>query len=221
MKTEPNSRIIKLSEFVQTYIDNSYNNRSKKDKVILNRYLSNEKYRWNHTLRVAQFGKIIAENESADVELVLASCLLHDIAWFDTNADNSLEHGRIGAEKALPILLHLGYSQAQIECICYSIASHVDVEKPDTIEARILCDADNVDRYGPYRILQWCFSEIEDYEKLAAKLNERKHRLEQYQSKNPLFTLTGKQLFEEQLTLQIHFFSQFIGEKKLSVMPQI
>jgi uncharacterized protein len=155
------------------------------------------------------------------VELIVAACLLHDIAWFDTTADKSREHGRIGAEKSRPILKKVGYNKAQIDNICYAIATHVDEENPDTFEAKILSDADNIDRFGPYRILQWCFADIEDYDKLAAKLNERIHRLEHYLENNPLFTLTGQQLFAEQLNLQIRFFSEFVGEKELSVMPRI
>jgi uncharacterized protein len=155
------------------------------------------------------------------VELIVAACLLHDIAWFDTNAENSREHGRIGAEKARPFLEDLGYTQKHVKNICYSIASHVDEDEPVTMEARIVSDADDVDRYGPYRILQWCFSDINDYERLADKLSERIQRLEQYREDNPLFTSTGQQLFAEQINLQLRFFCEFVGEKKLSVMPQI
>jgi uncharacterized protein len=221
MTNKLNTRMQNISEFVRTYLIDSYQKRSDADKSNLNRYLSNSEYRWKHTLRVAQFGKVIAENEVADVELVVAACLLHDIAWFDTNADNSREHGRIGAEKSKPLLESLGYKQGQIETICYAIAAHVDEDNPETLEAKVLSDADNVDRFGPYRILQWCFADIEDYDKLAIKLSERIHRLEQYRKKNPLFTPTGQQLFTEQLNLQIRFFSEFVGEKELSVMPRI
>ncbi len=221
MITKTNARIQKIADFAQTYLDESYQKRSQKDKANLNRYLSGVDYRWQHTLRVAQFGKVIAENEGAEVELVVAACLLHDIAWFDTNAENSRDHGRVGAEKARPFLENLGYSQKRIKNICYSIAAHVDEDNPTTLEARIVSDADNVDRFGPYRILQWCFSDIADYEKLAAKLSERIQRLEQYREENPLSTATGQQLFAEQLNLQLRFFSEFVGEKKLSVIPQI
>jgi putative nucleotidyltransferase with HDIG domain len=192
-----NSRLQKIAEFVHSYLQESYTKRPEKDKTNLERYLSNADYRWKHTLRVAQFGKVIAENEDADVELIVAACLLHDVAWFDTNADNSREHGRVGAQIAHPVLKKLGYKKTQIENICYSVASHVDVDNPDSLEAKIVSDADNVDRYGPYRILQWCFSDIDDYDKLAAKLSERIHRLEHFREENPLFTPTGQQLFAE------------------------
>jgi len=221
MTTGINVRLQNISQEVQAYLKQSYQKRLDPDKADLQRYLLGEDYRWKHTLRVTQFGKVIAENEAADVELVVASCLMHDVAWFDTGADNSRQHGRMGAEIARPILEKLGYDQAQVKNICYSIASHVDVDNPETLEAKVLSDADNVDRFGPYRILQWCFSDIGDYEKLATKLGERLHRLESYRESNPLFTPTGQQLFAEQLNLQIRFFSEFIGEKELSVMPHI
>ncbi|HTX91876.1 MAG TPA: HD domain-containing protein [Anaerolineales bacterium] len=218
---EVNARLQKIADFVQKYLDQSYQKRSKADKTNLDRYLLDADYRWKHTLRVAQFGKVIAENEGADVELVAAACLLHDVAWFDAHEENSREHGRLGSEKASGVLEKLGFSPEQIENICYSIAAHVDEDNPKTLEARILSDADNVDRFGPYRILQWCFSDIRDYEKLTAKLTERIQRLEQYREENPLFTATGQQLFAEQLNLQLRFFCEFVGEKALSVMPQI
>jgi 5'-deoxynucleotidase YfbR-like HD superfamily hydrolase len=221
MDSELNSRLSEISKLVESYLRESYECRSEKDKANLDRFLSNAEYRWKHTLRVAQFGKVIAENEAADVELIVAACLLHDIAWFDTNAENSRDHGRVGSERSRPILESLGYNSEQIENICYSVAAHVDVDKPETLEAKIVSDADNVDRFGPYRILQWCFSDIDDYDRLATKLSERIHRLEHYREENPLFTPTGQQLFAEQLNLQIRFFSEFVGEKELSVMPRI
>jgi putative nucleotidyltransferase with HDIG domain len=221
MITETNARLQRIADFVKAHLETSYQKRPEADRSNLERYLSKADYRWQHTLRVAQFGKVIAENEAVDTELVVAACILHDLAWFDTNADNSRDHGRIGAEQARPMLESLGYSPEQIETICYAVAAHVDEDDPTSLEAKIVSDADNVDRFGPYRILQWCFSDIDDYEKLATKLNERIHRLESYRMKNPLFTPTGQQLFAEQLNLQIRFFSEFVGEKELSVMPQI
>lgn len=161
---------------------------------------------------------MIAETEGADVELVMTGCLLHDIAWFDVLKNNH-EHGRIGVNIARPLLEAVGYSPNEIENICYSVASQVDVENPASLEARVVSDADNIDRFGPYRILQWCFSDLSDYENLAKKLTGCVKRLEDYSKNNPLFTSTGKLLFSEQLDLQITFFREFVGEKKLTIMP--
>ncbi len=217
--TTPNERIEKIAAFTRQHMEKSYKKRKDKDK--LKRFLSGIEYRWAHTQRVAQFGKVIAEAEGADVELVVAACILHDIAWFDVDGEESREHGSIGANNVRPFLQSLGYTPEQVENICYSIAAHVTVENPETLEANIVSDADNVDRFGPYRVLQWCFSDIDDYNKLADKLEERIQRLERYRENNPLATETGKQLFAEQLHLQILFFSEFVGERGLTSLPQI
>jgi uncharacterized protein len=217
--SKPKNRLEEIAHFADEYLQHSY--RKRKDKAVLKRFLSGYDYRWAHTLRVAQYGKLIGEAENMDPELVICACLLHDIAWFDVDWEHSREHGFLGARIARPILENLDYSEEEVENICYSIASHVTVENPETLESKVVSDADNVDRYGPYRVLQWCFSDINDYEKLAEKLNDRIQRLEQYREKNPLFTETGRHLFAEQLHLQILFFSEFVGEQRLTVPPQI
>jgi putative nucleotidyltransferase with HDIG domain len=109
MTTKTNVRLHKLADYTHSYLFESYQKRSEADKTHLERFLLGPEYRWQHTLRVSQFGKVIAENEVVDVELVVAACLLHDIAWFDTNADNSREHGQLGAQKSQPLLQDLGY----------------------------------------------------------------------------------------------------------------
>lgn len=213
-----NENIQAIAAYTQSYLNRSY--RRRKDQDRLDRILLNAEYRWQHTLRVAQFGKVIAEKEGADIFIVTTACLLHDIAWFKTTIDNSREHGRLGAKVASKFLGSTDLSNEQVSQICYAIASHVDVEDPDTLEARILSDADNIDRFGPFRVLQWCIPDLTDYQRLTDKLNERINRLEQYRKKNPLFTRTGQQLFEEQLNLQINYFRAFVGEKGLTTLPQ-
>jgi uncharacterized protein len=221
MISEANKRLQKIADFVHNYLNESYEKRSKKDKANLQRYLLGVDYRWQHTLRVSQFGKVIAENEGVDLESITAACLLHDIAWFDTTAETNRDHGRLGAEISRQLLKTIGYDTGKIEIICYSVTAHVDEDNPTSLEAKIVSDADNVDRFGPYRILQWCFSDIEDYEKLTGKLSDRIRRLETYREENPLFTSTGRQLFAEQLNLTIRFFCEFVGEKSLTFIPQL
>ena len=89
----PNRRLQKIADFTEDHLMRTYKQR--KDKKRLDHLLYHASYRWQHILRVAQFGKIIAETEDAQVELVVAACLLHDIAWFETTSENSREHGRI------------------------------------------------------------------------------------------------------------------------------
>lgn len=179
-------------------------------------------YRWEHTLRVTHYGEQIARVEGADVEVVVAGCLLHDVAHFDP-LEEYKDHGRKGARLSRPLLAELGYSDEQVEAICYAIAVHVDdvadFEHPHTLEADIVSDADNIDRFGVFRILQWCVPEMDDFGALAENLSKRVTHLEGYLAQNPLATPTGQELFAQQLERQIAFFKALIDEYDLSKMP--
>ena len=175
-------------------------------------------YRWQHTLRVSSYGRMIAEAEGADVELVVAACLLHDIAHFDQ--DDWKEHGRLGARIIRPFLANLGYSSEETENVCYSVAVHVDghadFSHSETLESRVVSDADNVDRFGAYRIIQWCTADVESYEGLIARLGQRLQSLKDYRQRRVMETETGHHLFNRQLDLQIAFFEALAEESELT-----
>lgn len=178
-------------------------------------------YRWQHTLRVSNYGRILAEAEGANVELVVAACLLHDVAHFDLDPGEQKEHGRLGAEISRPYLLELGYSPAEVENICYSVASHVDVENEETLEATLVSEADNIDRFGAHRLILWCIRDMDNYEKLIARVKERIKTLKYYRQQELMDTKTGQALFNEQLDRQIALFEALIREKDLTVLPRI
>lgn len=179
-------------------------------------------YRWEHTLRVAQYGQQIVRAEDADEEVVIAACLLHDVAHFDPLEDHK-DHGRLGARLSRALLNNLGYSAEQENAICYAVAVHVDgnadFEHAHTLEADIVSDADNIDRFGAFRILQWCAPGMDEFGALADNLRKRVVHLEGYLANNPLETPTGQALFARQLQRQIAFFRSLIDEYDLSRMP--
>jgi HD superfamily phosphodiesterase len=175
-------------------------------------------YRWQHTLRVGHYGRMIAEAEGAEVPLVIAACLLHDVAHFDQ--DDWKEHGRLGARISRPLLDDLGFSAEERENICYSVAVHVDgragFEHPETLESKVVSDADNVDRFGAYRLVQWCTAGGVSYAGLITKLRQRLQTLEDYRGRRVMETETGHHLFNRHLDLQIAFFRALIEESELT-----
>lgn len=178
-------------------------------------------YRWKHTLRVVQYGKHIAEAEHADVEIVMAACLLHDLSKFDS-VEYGVEHGRVSARLARPLLETLDYTPEQVDHICFAVAVHVDdkadFEHPVTLETKIVNDADNVDRFGAYRLLMHYRDEVEEYEQLIAKAEKRIQTLKRYLTEE-LGTPTGERLFRRQLDLQINFLERLVEDSKLTVEP--
>ncbi|MFZ5879712.1 MAG: HD domain-containing protein [Chloroflexota bacterium] len=178
-------------------------------------------YRWKHTLRVVQYGKRIAEAEHADVEIVMAACLLHDVSKFDSE-EYGVEHGRVSARIARPFLETLGYTPEQVNHICFAVAVHVDdkadFEHPVTLETKIVNDADNVDRFGAYRLLMHYRDQVEEYEQLIARAEKRLLVLRRYLAEE-LGTPTGERLFRRQLELQITFLERLVEDSTLTIEP--
>lgn len=178
-------------------------------------------YRWEHTQRVCQYGLILAEAEGANVEWTLAGCLLHDIAHFEEGEMN--DHGRLGAEMARPILEAAGYVADAVDTVCHAIAAHVDEEAADgfsdTIETSVLTDADNLDRFNTYRLLQWGCPRLGDFSVLCRDAGERLERLTTYTEHGPLQTETGNRLFKEKLAEQIPFMKGLLEDGSLTKLP--
>jgi HD superfamily phosphodiesterase len=55
---------------------------------------------------VAHYGQQIAQAERADIDVVVAACLLHDVAHFDPLEDYK-DHGRAGARLSRHLLEEL------------------------------------------------------------------------------------------------------------------
>lgn len=110
----------------------------------------NPAHDWLHVQRVHELALKIAEKENADIEVVEAAVFLHDIGR-EKEDDGEIEnHAEWGAEKAGEILKEEGYGEKFIKEVQHCIRSHrysKDPE-PDTLEAQILSDADNLDALG-------------------------------------------------------------------------
>jgi uncharacterized protein len=213
---EHNHRLQKVVKFVQQAKDATL-----KAKPELAASLD---YRWKHTLRVTQYGKQLAELEGANVELCMTACLLHDVAKIGMD-EHGRNHGRIGAKFARPFLYELGYSGPDVENMCFAIAMHVDgkvdFEHPVTPEAKVVSDADNIDRYGAYRVLLEFRNQLDEYEALIARAEKRIKKLKSYRKNYVMETETGKKLFNRQLDLQISFIERLIADSRLTIIPEL
>ncbi len=182
------------------------------------------KYRWLHTLRVSQYGKRIAKLEGADVEIVIASCLLHDIAKL-SNEVNDFNHGRVGAEMVRPFLRKLKYAKEETENICYSIAVHVDgdagFKHPHTLEAKVVSDSDKIDRFSTYRTILSLEDAInEEYEDFILAVENRLKCLRMLSKQGLVQTKSGKKAFEKQLLVQTAYLERLLADYELTVEPE-
>ncbi len=117
-------------------------------------------YRLEHSYRVANIGKQIAEAEGFNSTHMIIACLLHDISYCQEmcNKEQRMDHGRMAARIARPFLNDLALPSECINDILYGIAIHVDDEADfewkRTPFAESISDADNIDRFDVYLIYE-------------------------------------------------------------------
>ena len=96
---------------------------------VLNADPKRKAYRLEHTYRVANLGRQIAQREGFDETELVIACLLHDISYCEAFGENGWrDHGRRSAAIARPFLERLGLPAERIAEICYGVAIHVDDE---------------------------------------------------------------------------------------------
>ena len=105
----------------------------------------------DHIYRVLYIALVIAENEKAvDYDVLVTACLLHDIGRKEQFANPTLCHAQVGGDKAYTFLIEQGFSVQFAEKVKHCIVTHRfrKSNQPQTIEAKILFDADKLDTVG-------------------------------------------------------------------------
>ncbi|HHO75465.1 MAG TPA: HD domain-containing protein [Deltaproteobacteria bacterium] len=126
---------------------------TEKIKTFARNHFAGAKYShdWEHTLRVYKLCMHIGRTENADLEVLAIAAYLHDIGRADQDrAKGSLCHAEKGAEIARELLKDYPISQNKMENIIHCIQSHRyrNSHHPDTLEAKVLFDADKLDAIG-------------------------------------------------------------------------
>jgi uncharacterized protein len=108
---------------------------------------------FDHILRVLRMAEHLAAAEGADLEIVRAAVLLHDASG-ETGGSGRADHQVSGAAFAAEILAAEGWPPERIEAVQHCIRAHRyrGQEQPQTLEARVLFDADKLDVIGAYGV---------------------------------------------------------------------
>ena len=104
-----------------------------------------------HTERVMKMASHLAKKEKADEEIVALATLLHDIGRKEEmEKDGKICHAERSAEMAKEILSRHGVGKEKAARIEHCISSHRfrKDNAPQTIEAKVLFDADKLDAIG-------------------------------------------------------------------------
>ncbi|APW97183.1 phosphohydrolase [Halobiforma lacisalsi AJ5] len=109
---------------------------------------------WNHVRRVEALAETLAERRSpdpvADERVLKLAVLLHDVGRAKEDRGEIDDHAAWGADEAERILEDLGADPDVVDRVRHCVAAHRYSTDPDpeTLEAKLLSDADNLDALG-------------------------------------------------------------------------
>jgi uncharacterized protein len=104
-----------------------------------------------HIYRVLKNALVIAADlRNVDYDILISACLLHDIARPDQIADPKLCHASVGSEKAYRFLRDHNFDEEFAGKVAACIRTHRfrKNDQPESLEAKILFDADKLDVVG-------------------------------------------------------------------------
>jgi uncharacterized protein len=105
-----------------------------------------------HFQRVYHTAKHIAQSESCNVDplIILAAAYFHDIISLPKNHPDNSMSSRLAAMEAQSILQKMGFTPEKIDSVCHAIAAHSFSAQliPETIEAKVIQDADRMEALG-------------------------------------------------------------------------
>ena len=209
------NNIEKTIEFVKDLFDNSEYLNDKQDQ---------KQYRLEHTFRVANIGKTIAEKEGLDVEAVIIGCLLHDISYVLkwNSKEEHIGHGRTAAKMAREFVMSLDMEEHLKHELLYGVAIHVDDEADfegnRTVLAETIGEADNIDRFDRYRLYEHLLYSKMDMMPLLDKIEfveKRVHGLEvlkDYKFKSE----TSNKMWNDNLDYQIEYYKGLLRQFQYS-----
>jgi uncharacterized protein len=184
---------------------------------------------WDHTLRVRRLCERIGAAEGVDMDVLLASAYLHDIARSQQDdSDGAVCHAEKGAQLAASIVEKLPLTTGQKDNILHCIRSHRfrGNHKPRTPEARVLFDADKLDAIGAVGVARaYLFAgEVgarlhrEDANVEATKpysvddTGYREFIVKLCKIKDRILTPAGQKLAVDRHTFMEEFFNRFLEE---------
>jgi uncharacterized protein len=171
---------------------------------------------YDHTLRVAGLCERIGAREDADMAVLLPAALLHDIAR-PREDETGIPHEIAGARIAESFLREIRYDGELIPAITHAIGAHRyrSDAKPETLEARVLSDADKLDAMGATGIARTFMQAGEqggDMQDAAAHIHEKLLKL-----KDRMYTHSARELAGRRHHVLASFAEAFDEETKTTV----
>ncbi|WP_157315087.1 HD domain-containing protein [Chitinibacter sp. GC72] len=183
----------------------------------------------NHLHRVWQNAQVLLkEHAEADVLIVLAACNLHDLVNMPKNDPQRHLASRLAAAKACELLPPLGFPADQLPALVHAIEAHSFSAgiTAQTIEARIVQDADRLDALGAVGLARLYYTagrmgsalaHPNDPQALGREMDDKAYALDHIEVKlatlpATMSTAAGRKLGEQRLRWLREFRDTFIAE---------
>jgi uncharacterized protein len=180
-----------------------------------------------HILRVYKNAELIGKREGAEMEVLLAAVLLHDIVVYPKGSAKSSKSADDSADMAEKILKGYRVSKEKIDRISYCIRTHSYSRRlvPATLEGKILQDADRLDALGAIGIARtfsvggsedrMFYNPDDPFWKTGRRPDDRQWTLDHFQAKllrlkDSMHTKAAQEMAEE----RTRFMEQFIEQLK-------
>lgn len=184
---------------------------------------------FSHILRVYRLCERIGRQENANLTIVRVAALLHDV---EGDVDVREEHHLAAARFAEKTLLKEGWSEEAIKAVVHCIRAHRfrdDSEKPQTLEAQVLFDADKIDAIGAVGVARAVAYAVRagmdvyappsdlylssgKYEPGESQTVAHEYLFKLRHIKDRLFTPSGRSLAAERHELMVKFFEGWLKE---------
>ena len=119
-------------------------------KQVQKRMKTDPAHDFNHIMRVYKNAQKLCKKEKGNKKLVLSAVLLHDIVSYPKSDKRSKNSSLKSAEYARKLLKKLDFTVEEIQIVSSAIHDHSFSrgKTPQTLEGKILQDADRLDAIG-------------------------------------------------------------------------
>ena len=187
-----------------------------------------------HVYRVLYNALEIAKDEKdVNYDILITACLLHDIGRKEQFENPDLCHAMVGGDKAYQFLLDHDFSKDFAEQVRKGIQSHRyrKSNPPESIEAKILFDADKLDATGTMGIARTLvykgtvseplYSLLSDGTVSSGEGDETPSFFQEYKYKleklyNHFYTECGSKLAKERQQAAVDFYNNMYNEVNAS-----
>ncbi len=190
---------------------------------------------FQHILRVYKNAEMISkQEESVDLDIVLAAALLHDLVVYPKGSSKTINSADDSAEIAKKILLeYKNYPREKIEKVADAIRTHSYSKRlvPETLEGKILQDADRLDAIGAIGIARTfsvggsenrsLYNPTDPFCESERQLDDTQWTLDHIKKKlmilkNSMHTKSAKKIAEE----RTEFMELFLNQLRKEIPPK-